>query len=375
MAGGIINGQPVAESATNPAFVFKNADDVKTFKQGFGAMASPNAIVDINGDFAQQFVAITTGATENALSSTISVARAVGGVATSLNGIAGGFIGKFLYLLNTTGQSITVNHQSGSASAADRIITGDGLSYILPDNNMMLFYYDSTQTRWIAGPSSKVIPDVSGVVAGIVNLSDQVLGAGIKSFTNAVAFYESDVASAATITALASATSIVRLTGATATALQGIASGTRGKFLILYNVSTATLTLKNENAGATAIDRILTPDGADLEVETLNCCFLFYDINQSRWIAISAGGGGGGKYRAGSDAITNGTTSLAVVFSTDFLSTDYAVVATILNETDASPMFIPVTITDKQSTGFTASWNVAVDSANYVLEWYIVKHK
>lgn len=79
-------------------------------------------------------------------------------------------------------------------------------------------------------------------------------------------------------------------------------------------------------------------------------------------------------YRAGSDSISNGVTSKSVSFSSAFASTNYAVVATIRNAVDSNPMFIPVCITAKSTSGFTASWNTVTDSANYVLEWFAQVH-
>jgi hypothetical protein len=78
--------------------------------------------------------------------------------------------------------------------------------------------------------------------------------------------------------------------------------------------------------------------------------------------------------RSGTASISSGVTSKSVTFSTAFASTNYSINCNLMNTTDASPQFQPITITAKSTTGFTASWNVATDSANYNLEYSAQAH-
>jgi hypothetical protein len=137
------------------------------------------------------------------------------------------------------------------------------------------------------------LPVASATTDGIVNQVAQSL-AGEKEFIDGIAVGSQDVASAATITALSSTKSEVRITGATATALQGITApaSSKSKLLILLNVSSATITVQNENAGATAANRIKTTDAADLSVAAGSSVIFIYDTTQSRWIVLSSGSGG-----------------------------------------------------------------------------------
>ena len=111
--------------------------------------------------------------------------------------------------------------------------------------------------------------------------------AGGKRFTNYISFTESAVASAATITAMASSTSKVRLTGSTATELQGVTAGVSGQVLIIYNATNQTMTVKHQNVGASAADRIITYSGGDLSVLAGDSLMLSYDGTQSRWVQSS----------------------------------------------------------------------------------------
>ena len=76
---------------------------------------------------------------------------------------------------------------------------------------------------------------------------------------------------------------------------------------------------------------------------------------------------GGSAFRADCAAVSNGATSVTVVFSSVFADTSYTANAIFENTTDANPIFQPVNITNKTTTGFTASWNAPVDSGNYTL--------
>lgn len=105
-------------------------------------------------------------------------------------------------------------------------------------------------------------------------------------FTGALSHARADVASAATITALASTNGFVRLTGATATSLQGITAGVDGQVLRLFNNTAANMTIQHENAGATAANRITTMTGADIATTANGFAEFIYDTGSSRWICM-----------------------------------------------------------------------------------------
>lgn len=80
-----------------------------------------------------------------------------------------------------------------------------------------------------------------------------------------------------------------------------------------------------------------------------------------------------GSIMSGNQNIPNGNSSVSVTFTTPYADTTYSVSAHIINVTDGSPVFQPVVITAKSTTGFTASFNAPVDSANYALSWMALK--
>lgn len=114
----------------------------------------------------------------------------------------------------------------------------------------------------------------------------QILASGSIETSATLKLKKADVASAANITALACTTSLVRLSGNTATTLDGIATGTDGQVLWLMNPTGQNLTIKN-NSGASTGKVILCPTGADV-VSTGDCMAMFmFDSSTDCWRLMS----------------------------------------------------------------------------------------
>jgi len=103
-----------------------------------------------------------------------------------------------------------------------------------------------------------------------------------------------NVATAATIAALASTTPVVRMTGSTVTDLQGITAGVGNQVLTIFNASSAVVTLRHENASASAANRLNLPSSLSLPVAANGAAFFRYDKTLTRWVLISSSGSGGG---------------------------------------------------------------------------------
>jgi len=130
------------------------------------------------------------------------------------------------------------------------------------------FFWDATNFRLGVGTNSPAVSlDVSGDTAE-------------RRFAQATT---------ATITALDTAgKSFIGFTGSTATELQGIANGADGKNLELHNEASAAVTIKHENAGASAANRIYTPDGLDFSLPQNKAVRLKYNATLSRWLICKA---------------------------------------------------------------------------------------
>ncbi len=93
--------------------------------------------------------------------------------------------------------------------------------------------------------------------------------------------------------------------------------------------------------------------------------------NQIYQFVGGGGSGGGGGGVAQEVALVSGNSSQVITFPLAQASANYVVLAQIVNETDTNPEYIPVTITNKTTTGFTASWNTPLPTSNYLLDYLI----
>lgn len=75
----------------------------------------------------------------------------------------------------------------------------------------------------------------------------------------------------------------------------------------------------------------------------------------------------------GSMTLSSGVTSAVVTFPATLQTANSTpnVTAWLVDTTDTNPQFQPVTITARNSTGFTATWNAPTGTANYVLAYNV----
>lgn len=113
---------------------------------------------------------------------------------------------------------------------------------------------------------------------------------GGKVFNDYIGTDWEDVATSATIAALSSANSAVRMTGSTTTTIQGITAGQDGQIILIYNASSATVTLAHQNGTASAANRMILPSSIDYTLSAGFSIELIYDATQARWVIKSASG-------------------------------------------------------------------------------------
>jgi hypothetical protein len=85
---------------------------------------------------------------------------------------------------------------------------------------------------------------------------------------------------------------IIKVSNASLTSIRSISPAIQ-KLIILINGTGSTIAIKNQDAGATAANRIITGSGIDLSLRTDQSIVFSYDDNSTRW-RISGGAGGGG---------------------------------------------------------------------------------
>ena len=95
-------------------------------------------------------------------------------LAFSINGIANGRDGKWIAVLNQTGQAMTVANESGvDSTAANRIRTGFGNDLVLNGNSITYFWYNAFVSRWIYGGSSAQV-----VLASLTTITNPIVDGG-----------------------------------------------------------------------------------------------------------------------------------------------------------------------------------------------------
>lgn len=77
--------------------------------------------------------------------------------------------------------------------------------------------------------------------------------------------------------------------------------------------------------------------------------------------------------KSGQTALASGASSATVTFTTTRSDASYLINAWITNETDANPAYFPVVrVSSRTAAGFTVTWDIATDTANYLLNWHSV---
>lgn len=252
-------------------------------------------------------------------------------------------------------------------------------AYSLPSQDIRLYWREvfdastrptfATDTGFIGSfDATADVVDASSTQRGVVSIGAQSF-AGVKTLTNgavmseALSLERTDVASGGTVTALTSTYSFVKLTGASTTEVQGIVGPSTAKLLVLYNASSGDLTIKHQNAGATAINRIITSDATDLVLSESQSVQLIYDTGASRWrVATSVGGGGGGVgYQ---ESIGTG----------DGVTTDFGPLTLTPTDEDSIIVFRDSIIVDKSEWSLSVadiSFTSAPAAAQNIYVWYL----
>ncbi len=69
--------------------------------------------------------------------------------AANFTGLVAGADGQLLWILNVGANALTLNNQNAGSTAANRFSGVD--DFIIPANDSLLIYYDTTIARWIMG--------------------------------------------------------------------------------------------------------------------------------------------------------------------------------------------------------------------------------
>lgn len=215
--------------------------------------------------------------------------------ATSFTGIAGGTDGRMITIIadpaNTSGNGLTLNNESASSIAANRMTFIGANAIVLGAASLssVTLRYNGTAQRWQEISRSSTQWNMNVAFIGQFTLQNAaILSTSVQS--------PAALASGTTNDYSPTAGFRYRLTpasgGSTISSLaQGVASGT-GRIAIFQNISTTdTITLLHDDgASGTAANRFLFSNGANRVLPPGGAIAIMYDGTSARWRPIGNGG-------------------------------------------------------------------------------------
>jgi len=246
---------------------------------------------------------------------------------TSVSGLIQDGFNKIAVVINATGNAIDLNNNSVAVvSPQNRILTGGGTTITWKNNQAFYFIWDNSTQRWhLSGQDAGTFsltafgstPNVNGASyntgTGVFNLepaSPSFPGgvttsaqgfSGKKTFAGGallaqdVSLSASDDSTSGAATALVTNVNPVkRLTNASLDSVSGlVAPSADSKIQIVMNKTGGPIVILNEDASATAANRILTGTGQSINMAYNSSLFFVYNFVDSRWQVVGGSGGGG----------------------------------------------------------------------------------
>jgi hypothetical protein len=170
---------------------------------------------------------------------------------TSLTGLAGGLSGYEVTLINATGATVTIAHNSASSSAGNKIATESSADRPLVNGAAMLLKYSANLFAGAGGWQ------VVSVLTGAQLPEGTAIAAG-----NDVSLALAD---------------FVRITSGTS--LTGLAGGISGYQLTLINATAGDVTIANNSGSSSAGNKIVTGTGGDIALPSGAALYLKWSAN------------------------------------------------------------------------------------------------
>lgn len=203
-------------------------------------------------------------------------------VSGSLGGLAGGAGGRVIVLRNIVGAGgapLTLVHEDAGSSAINRFALPEAVNFSVVVGGSATLQYDGTLNRWTMTAFSDAPGTVSGnlsvpgntTLGGSLTLTGDISPAALASGTT------NDYAPAG----LADA-SVLRVSAdVTGSALSGLAGGSDGKIISIFNVSGGVLTLLDDDSGSAPGNKFSLL--GDLAVPVDSSVRLMYDATSASW--------------------------------------------------------------------------------------------
>lgn len=340
MSGGVIDGQAVSQGITNPAFIFKNADDTTTQKLGF------HSSVPADGKFIDS---IQKGV--NNLNDSV-------GLDLSGNGTAE---------VDATGKTYGTNQRAldgqthkvaiGSLDGAFHPSTGHMHTGVTGDAPPIP---STAVSPIILRGYPRFAPAITGATGTSTDVSTQMSGKTPSSGSTVEGVVVTSSYNKCILKQGSGTNYFDDYVDGSGNIVYGRITEAAGVWTLSYYVLIAAV--ETVYSFASASDIIFIYQELFNPIVDAPVYNEFASI-PSDLVTVVPG------IRSDNVAIASSATSKAITFSSALASASYGVNAVLSNTVDAAPMFQPVTITAQSASGFTASWNVALDSGNYKLEY------
>lgn len=216
--------------------------------------------------------------------STATAVRISTDASRNITGMQGGTAGRMILLINAGSFNAVLQAENVGSSAANRFaLTYD---FTLLPGWMVLLWYDSTSTRWRAA-----MPQASAFIQTVLSASDastafSLLAAGAITLTgdispSQITSNQNDYSPTGLSTA-----SVLRLSTDASRLMYGLAGGSDGRIVTLYNIGSNPLTLvPDDGSSSTAANRFALASAA--VIRGGQCAALIYDSTSSRWRLLS----------------------------------------------------------------------------------------
>jgi hypothetical protein len=248
-----------------------------------------------NGGSTEQTDTSTSTQVDFALNSTTSVLRYTGAGVTH-TGFTGGSTGRILIIQNETSNTVTINNESASSAAANRITTLGSVNVVLDPQGFAILRYDGTLSRW------RMMIAHTRTFGTISAAAFSVSGNFTTTGANRLQATTTTAALSGTNNDLAGGLFATRIAASAATTITGLATGAGGvgTLMTFQNISSFNVTLSHEGLTSTAANRFANPNNVDLVLPPGSAAWLWYDTTLSRWRVI----GGSGAYSADTLVLT-----------------------------------------------------------------------
>lgn len=219
---------------------------------------------------------------------------------------------RLLWLVNDQASNgITFINESAGATAANRIRTPSGQDFVLQTGQVLTLAYDDEISRWrVVGSNLTGLEAFANDAAYATAHNPPVAGSRYFNTTSLLvreydgtawqnAKFAATVEDNTTLTGsnqdyTPGRNQAVRFSNASLASIRSVSPAIQN-YMILVNATGNAITIKNQDAGATAANRIITGSGVDLNLTADSSIILAYDTVSSRW-RIAGGSGSGGLF-------------------------------------------------------------------------------